>query len=266
MIGRPNENTIRQRVWALVEPVCVDAGYELVDVRFVTEQSGWVLRIFIDLPETAAEAAVRTGVALAEGEAGESATDEGEPADDATGLHGAADGDVDLSDCERVSREVSAVLDVDDSISVAYSLEVSSPGIDRPLVTVAHFRRYVGAEIKATLHRGVLTPQGSDRKNFRGLLIGVEGDGAKAEAKLMVDGQPWLFPISDVDVARIVPDWDAVMKGGRGQIRQPAGDAAKGAGPKGPKGGGPKSAGPKGAKPGKPANPERPARPGHRPR
>ena len=44
MIGRPNETTIRQRAWALVEPVCLDAGYEVVDVRFVTEQSGWVLR------------------------------------------------------------------------------------------------------------------------------------------------------------------------------------------------------------------------------
>ncbi|HVV85612.1 MAG TPA: ribosome maturation factor RimP [Kofleriaceae bacterium] len=222
MNGRPNENTIRQRVWALVEPVCADAGYELVDVRFVTEQSGWVLRILIDVApdEVASQDAEK-----ATGATGAPATDDAEAPADAIGSlaasvdpQGAAD-EVDLGDCERISREVSAVLDVDDPISVPYSLEVSSPGIDRPLVTEAHFRRYVGAEIKATLHRGVSTAQGSERKNFRGLLTGVEGTGADAQAKVVVDGQPWLFPISDVDHARIVPDWDAVMKGGRGQIR-----------------------------------------------
>ena len=209
MIGRPNETTIRQRVWALVEPVCADAGYDLVDVRLVTEQSGWVLRILID-----ATPDERDAVAAAA------------PADDAAATAGPAEGDIDLNDCERVSREVSAVLDVDDTIAVAYSLEVSSPGIDRPLVTEAHFRRYVGAEIRATLHRGVPTASiagapSTDRKNFRGLLVGVEGAGKDARAKLIVDGAPWLLPIDDVDQARIVPDWDAVMKGGRGQIRTP---------------------------------------------
>lgn len=219
MIGRPNETTIRQRAWALVEPVCLDAGYEVVDVRFVTEQSGWVLRVLIDaLP----------------------LDEHGEPLDPAAAAaavaaprtEGPADGDIDLSDCERVSRELSAVLDVDETIAVAYSLEVSSPGIDRPLVTEPHFRRYVGAEIKATLHRGVPTDQGSERKNFRGLLVGVEGEGKEAAAKVIVDGQPWLLPIDDVDQARILPDWDAVMKGGRGQIRTPAAPPAK-AGPRG---------------------------------
>lgn len=226
MTGRINESTIRQRVWTLVEPVCADAGYELVDVRFVTEQSGWVLRVLID----AAPAGEGEGASAA----ADAAPTDDATADDATGTGvgddadadaaGPADGNIDLADCERISREISAVLDVDDPITAAYSLEVSSPGIDRPLVTEQHFRRYVGAEIKATLHRGVPTPMGSERKNFRGLLVGVEGTGKDAQAKLMVDGQPWLFPISDVDHARIVPDWDAVMKGGRGQIR--TGDAA----------------------------------------
>lgn len=226
MTTRPNENTIRQRVWTLVEPVCADAGYELVDVRFVTEQTGWILRVLIDVApdDTSGEAP---------GAAGDAASpDAGDAADVAEhGLAGgtAADGEIDLADCERMSRELSAVLDVDDPISVAYSLEVSSPGIDRPLVTEAHFRRYVGAEVKATLHRGVPTPMGSERKNFRGLLAGVEGTGKDAQAKLIVDGQPWLLPIDDVDHARIVPDWDDVMKGGRGQIRRgEAADAAAG--------------------------------------
>ena len=178
---------IRQRVWKLIDPVCVHNGYELVDVRFVTEPGGWVLRVFIDKPAPAdANAPVL---------------------------------DIDLDDCERISRELSALLDVEDPIVQAYSLEVSSPGIDRPLVTEAHFRRFVGAEIKATLLHGVPTPSGSDRKNFRGLLAAVEGEGDAARAKVIVDGTPWLLPIRDVDVAKIVPDWDAVMRGDRGQVR-----------------------------------------------
>lgn len=185
--------TIRKRVWALVAPVCAQAGYDLVDVRFVMEPGGWVLRIFIDLAQDTP----------------------GPPLED-----------VDLDDCERLSRELSALLDVEDPIVQAYALEVSSPGIDRPLVTPDHFRRFVGAEIKATLHHGVPNPGGGERKNFRGLLDGVEGEGDDARARVVVDGQPWLLPITDVDVARIVPDWDAVMKGGRGQIRAAAPDPA----------------------------------------
>jgi ribosome maturation factor RimP len=182
--------SIRKRVWALVDPMVVHAGYELVDIRFVMEPGGWVLRVFIDLPEP-------------------------DPGNEAQ--------DVDLDDCERISRELSALLDVDDPIAQAYSLEVSSPGIDRPLVTVQHFRRFVGAEIKVTLLHGVPNPQGGERKNFRGMLSAVEGD----HATMIVDGQPWVFPISDVDVAKIVPDWDEVMKGGRGQVRAQAAQAVK---------------------------------------
>ena len=85
------------------------------------------------------------------------------------------------------------------------------------------------AEIKATLIHGVPNPQGGERKNFRGILDAVEGEGAEAKAKLIVDGQPWLIPISDVDVAKVVPDWDEVMKGGRGQVRQQADTARKSA-------------------------------------
>src|SRR5688572_9736230 len=171
--------SIRKRVWALVDPMVVHAGYELVDVRFVMEPGGWVLRVFIDLPEP-------------------------DPGNEAQ--------DVDLNDCERISRELSALLDVEDPIAQAYSLEGSSPGIDRPLVTTQHFKRLVGAEIKVTLLRGVPNPQGGERKNFRGILEAVEGD----DATIIVDGKPWKFQISDVDVAKIVPDWDEVMKGGRG--------------------------------------------------
>lgn len=237
----PSDPSVRQRVWALCEPACRHAGYELVDVRLILEQGGWVLRVFIDLlPATRAE---RT----ATGATGAGEINEIDPESEA------APADlVDLDDCERVSRELSAVLDVDDPIPQAYSLEVSSPGIDRPLVTPDHFRRFAGAEIKATLVHGVPTPQGSDRKNFRGVLEGVEvpdgkGDDA-ALAIVTVDGQPWRFPIADVDVAKIVPDWDAVMKGQRGQVRDPSSPPASSGKPAKPKPG-QKPAHPKAGKP-----------------
>ncbi|MBK9032904.1 MAG: ribosome maturation factor RimP [Myxococcales bacterium] len=200
-------NAVRQRVWQLAEPVCRHAGFDLVDVRFSPDQGGWVLRVFIDVLK--------------------------QPADVVPGPDGFAPDLVDLNDCERMSRELSAVLDVEDPIPQAYSLEVSSPGIDRPLVTVAHFQRFIGAEVKVTLERGVPAPPrpdgspASERKNFRGVLDGVDDadDPARAHARILVDGQLWRFPIDDVDVARIVPDWDAVMKGDRGQVRAPAGSA-----------------------------------------
>src|SRR5437899_10979938 len=81
------------------------------------------------------------------------------------------DGTMTIEDCEIVSRTLSPVLDVADPIERAYRLEVSSPGIDRPLVRRSDFERYAGNLVKiemAVAHQG--------RKRFRGLLQGVEGD------------------------------------------------------------------------------------------
>jgi len=173
----------QQKLISIIEPVCQSAGYELVDVRFMPDQGGWVLRVFIDLP-------------LAEG------TDPGEVPEDR----------VDLADCENLSRELSAVLDVDDPITQAYSLEVSSPGIDRPLRTAAHFAHFAGSDAKVQLERGMPVPNGAERKNFRGVLQGVNGD----KLKIQVDGQLFELPIDDVESAKLVPDWDAVMAGKSG--------------------------------------------------
>lgn len=202
MSNQPSPQAIRERVWKLIEPACRHHGYDLVDVRFLLDQGGWVLRVFIDVDVASV------------------------PADTVAGTDGFAPDLVDLDDCERMSRELSAVLDVEDPIVQAYSLEVSSPGIDRPLVTVAHFQRFVGAEIKLTLDRGLPMPPRPDgtpsaeRKNFRGVIEGVDdAEAPTATVRLRVDGQVWQVPIADVDVARIIPDWDAVMKGDRGQVR-----------------------------------------------
>jgi ribosome maturation factor RimP len=166
---------------ALIEPVCQQSGYELVELRFVLEQVGWVLRVCVDLPL-------------------DPAIDPSEvPADR-----------VDLQDCENLSRELSAVLDVNDPIPQAYSLEVSSPGIDRPLRLPSHFAYFAGSEAKIQLAVG-LADHG-DRKNFRGVLRGVRDNRVAIEC----DGKLYELPIDDIEHAKLVPDWDAVMKGKSG--------------------------------------------------
>ena len=121
-------------------------------------------------------------------------------------------GPMDVEACATLSRALSAVLDVEDPIPQAYSLEVSSPGIDRPLRTEQLFRYYAGSEAKIQLAHGIPTPQGAERKNFRGMLKGA----ADGKLSIEVDGQEFHLPIDDVEHAKLVPDWDAVMKGGSG--------------------------------------------------
>ncbi|MCG6659539.1 ribosome maturation factor RimP [Halomonas campisalis] len=106
-----------------------------------------------------------------------------------------ADG-VSVDHCADISRQVSAVLDVEDPISGEYRLEVSSPGLDRPLYTLDHFARYRGHQVALRLR----TPFDGRRK-FQGLLAGIEGD----EVLLQLDGEEYCFPIESIDQARVVP-------------------------------------------------------------
>lgn len=103
---------------------------------------------------------------------------------------------VGLADCETVSRQVSAVLDVEDPVPGHYVLEVSSPGLDRKLKKPAHFRRYVGEEIRVQLRFPV-----EGRRKFRGRLIAAGEDTIQIE----VDGQLHELPITTIDAARLVP-------------------------------------------------------------
>ncbi|MFV0281365.1 MAG: ribosome maturation factor RimP [Rhodoblastus sp.] len=86
------------------------------------------------------------------------------------------DGSMSIEACELASESLSPVLDVEDAIAQAYRLEVSSPGIDRPLVRVSDFRRAAGQEARVEL----ATPQPDGRKRFRGFVRGVEGEGVDA--------------------------------------------------------------------------------------
>jgi ribosome maturation factor RimP len=184
-----SRNPQTQKLISIVEPVCEAAGYELVDLRLLMEQGGWVLRVCIDLPHPTGERS----------------------ADDIQEVPAER---VDLEDCENMSRELSAVLDVDDPIPQAYTLEVSSPGIDRPLRTAAHFAYFAGSDAKIQLSHGLPMPNAPERKNFRGVLKGITDDGSKLAIEC--DGQRFELAIDDVEQAKLVPDWDAVMSGKSG--------------------------------------------------
>ncbi len=108
-----------------------------------------------------------------------------------------ADG-IALEDCEKVSRQVSAVMDVEDPISKEYTLEVSSPGMDRPLYKLEHFATYAGSLVKLRLRIAF-----EGRRKFSGLLKGVEGD----EVVLEVDNEEYLLPFELIDKANIVPSF-----------------------------------------------------------
>ena len=101
---------------------------------------------------------------------------------------------VGLTDCERVSREVSALLDVEDPIPTAYTLEVSSPGFDRVLRTQAHFARFVGSRVAVEL-----TAPREGRRRFTGTLLSVDEAGIALE----VDGQRVPVSFGEIGKARL---------------------------------------------------------------
>ena len=111
------------------------------------------------------------------------------------------DGTMQIEDCEVVSRALSPVLDASDPVDRAYRLEMSSPGIDRPLVRRSDFERYAGNVIKIEMAVAV-----EGRKRFRGMLLGAEGNFARLRRDDAKDGeQPEiLLPIEEMAEARLV--------------------------------------------------------------
>lgn len=100
-----------------------------------------------------------------------------------------------MEDCATVSRQLNAVLDVEDTIKSAYLLEVSSPGVDRPLFTEAQFAAQIGEDVKVRLGDGI-----GGRRNFKGQLVSVKDGVATVE----VDGIDYDLQIGDVDQAHII--------------------------------------------------------------
>jgi ribosome maturation factor RimP len=104
-----------------------------------------------------------------------------------------------VEDCEKVSRQVSGILDVEDPIPGEYTLEVSSPGMDRPLFTIEQFSAFVGEQVKVRLR----SPY-EGRRNFQGLLRGVE----EQDVVVQVDDHEYLLPIEMIDKANVIPRFE----------------------------------------------------------
>src|ERR1700712_2652552 len=138
------EAAVVEQVRTAAERVAAGYGLEIFDVQFRREAGGMVLRVQIDRPGPAAT----------------------------------AEESVSVADCAQVSRDLSAVLDVDDAVPVAYTLEVSSPGLDRPLRGLDDYRRFAGRLAKV-----VMREKGDGQGFFRGRLAGVEGQ------DVLIDGE-----------------------------------------------------------------------------
>jgi ribosome maturation factor RimP len=156
-------------LWLLAEPYVRDAGFDLIEATSGREATGWVLRLFIDVSPDA-------------------------PAGTAAVSH---------DDCARVSRDVSAALDVANLISHAYQLEVSSPGLDRPLRREGDFARFAGQNARIRLGDGGGV-QLDGRRNFSGTIRGAKDGRVEIEC----DGRSYQLPIDEIVKANLVPDWE----------------------------------------------------------
>ena len=109
-----------------------------------------------------------------------------------------------VEDCEAVSREVAALLDVEDPIPGHYTLEVSSPGLDRPLFTLDQFERFSGEEVQLTAFAPV-----AGRRRFKGRILGT----AEGTVRLEQDGSEVSLEFGNIAKARLVPDYDSLFEG-----------------------------------------------------
>ena len=157
----PREADVVEQVRAVATRVAATYGLEIFDVQFRREAPGMVLRIQIDRP-------------------GPSATSEE---------------CVSVADCAQVSRDVSAILDVDDTVPTAYTLEVSSPGLDRPLRRADDYRRFAGRRAKLVIRERV-----DGQGFFKGRLGGVDGNDVLIDTD---DGRTHRVPLDVISRANL---------------------------------------------------------------
>jgi ribosome maturation factor RimP len=173
---------LRERLIELAEPLLTRLGYELVDIEYAATRSSATVRVFIDWPEGRMSPAAALEIAAA-----------ADDSDDTRAFDG-----IGVEDCERVSRELSALLDVEDPIAVPYTLEVSSPGADRILRTTAHYARFVGQRV----HVELVAPR-NGRRRYTGDLVRADAEGIE----LKVDGEAVLAGYGEIGKTRLAPDW-----------------------------------------------------------
>ena len=107
-----------------------------------------------------------------------------------------AEDGIGIEDCEKISRQSSAILDVEEAINGEYILEVSSPGMDRPLYELDHYQQFIGEDISLRLRFPY-----EGRRNFKGRLTAVDGD----EVVVVVADTEFLFPVEGIEKANVVP-------------------------------------------------------------
>ena len=149
-------------MWELLEPVVNGMGFDLIEIEHFPNPKHGVLRLFIDKPA------------------------------------GSESEGVVIEDCSAVSRQVSALLDVEDPIRGKFNLEVSSPGLDRPLRRLQDFQRFTGSLVKL---KTVMPLEG--QRNFKGRLLEASEDVLVIET----DAEEISLPMSSIEKARIVPEY-----------------------------------------------------------
>jgi len=151
---------------ALLAPTVESLGLELLGIEYLPASGGATVRLYIDVPQNEADAR-----------------------------------NVGIEECEAVSREVSAQLDVEDPITGNYTLEVSSPGLDRPLFGAAQFARFIGESAKVVLK----LPQ-DGRRRFQGRIVRVDGN----MIVFAIDNAEVEIDAANIDKAKLMPDWVAL--------------------------------------------------------
>lgn len=162
--------TQTQQIETIAEPICRAHGVELVQIVTATERGGAVLRVVIDRP--------------------------GSEAEDGSG--------VTLADCQAVSRDLGTALDVHEAVHGSYRLEVSSPGLDRPLVRPADYQRFAGRRVKVVTDHLHPDGRGGERRKFVGTLLGLDEDTLRVD----FEGHELRLPLSDVAKANVVYEFD----------------------------------------------------------
>lgn len=152
----------------VVEPVVRAHGAEVVDLELRREQHGWVLRIYVE-KAGAAERRLST-----------------------------RDASVDLELCANVSRDLSPALDVADLIPHTYSLEVSSPGIERPLRLTGDFVRFAGQKARLRIRGAV---------NGQRVVVGILDGATEQSVRILLDGRAIEVPLATIESARLVFDF-----------------------------------------------------------
>lgn len=159
----------RQEKWqALLAPILQNTPFELVGVECVGGGKHTVVRVFIDK----------------------------------------INGGITIDEIAHLSREMSMVLDVEEAVRGAYTLEVSSPGLERPLFLPAHFKQQIGQQVKVKVRHAI-----NNRQNFKGILL----HAGEEDIQLEVEGEKFTFLYEDMEKARVIPE---IHIGARSKVKR----------------------------------------------